>query len=89
MITIFKDMIKTVPEDIHILSVNETSSKYKITALCIGQKAKTELSKTCYPKEEKKVCWKSIVTLLSTAYINDGDLKKAKEWLDKLTTFKD
>ena len=82
MLEIFKSSLKDFPVDLDIVSVKETNTKYKLTLKYGEDTDNVELSKTCTPGSENEVCWKAAATAMSSIYLNRGDLKKVRLWLD-------
>lgn len=72
-------------EGLNIKSVKENSTKYIIRFEYDGDIAKADLLKNCPPGCHNDVADNTIITAMSTIYFNRGDLKSAKEWLDKIT----
>jgi hypothetical protein len=73
-------------DNLEIVKVKETNSKYTITFRFGGDEAKAELPKSCSPGNHGAVADASIITAMSSIYFKRGDYAKAKEWLDKLCT---
>lgn len=71
-------------DGLEIVSVKESGSKFRIEFEYDGDRAKADLPKTCTPNCENEVADYTIITAMSSIYINRNDLKQAKEWLDKL-----
>ena len=82
MLDVLKDRLI---DGLKIVTVKETGNKYRMEFEYDGDRAKADLPKTCSPNCENEVAEYTIITAMSTIYINRNDLQKAKEWLDKLT----
>lgn len=80
MLDILKDLL---PDNVHIQSVKELSTKYKIVFEFEGDAATAELRKACIPGVEHTLAFDTIKTAMSTIYFNRGDYINCKKWLDK------
>lgn len=79
MLDVFKSILQ---EGMEIDKVKEYNSKYKFVMTYNGMTANCELVKTCALGHEKRNCMAVINNAMSTMYINAGNLKEAKAWLD-------
>lgn len=82
--TMLKLLKNNLPEYLEIVNIKECSNKYIITFKYQNEYAKSELKKSCMLGHEEYTVLSTIVTVLSTIYINIGDIEKAKLWLNKL-----
>lgn len=71
-------------DGLEIVKVKETNSKYTITFRFGDDEARADLPKSCAPGAQDKVADSTIITAMSSIYINRGEYAKAKNWLDKL-----
>ncbi len=71
-------------EGLQIRTIKENNTKYIIQFEYEGHKAKAELPKTCTPGCQNDVADNTIITAMSTIYLNRGDYAKASEWLNKI-----
>lgn len=81
MLDILKDRLI---DGLEIVKVKELSSKYVIMFRYEDDEQKAELPKNCAPGMHNAVADNAIITAMSGIYINRGEYKKAKEWLDKI-----
>lgn len=71
-------------DGLKIVSVKEQHSKYKIEFDFEGDRAKAELPKSCAPGYHNEIVDHTIITAMSTIYMNRGDYEMARAWLNKL-----
>ena len=81
MLDILKELL---PDNLHIQSVKEFSTKYKIVFEFEGDTTIAELRKSCIPGNEHTLAFDTIKTAMSTIYFNRQDYIKCKQWLDKV-----
>lgn len=84
MLDIFKETAKELPVELNILSIKESNTKDKIRVEHGGTETTVELYKTCAPGEERNYCWYAITTAMSAIYLSNGDIHKARLWMDAM-----
>ena len=82
MLDVLKDRLF---DGLEIVKVKEMNSRYTITFRFEGDEAKADLPKTCSPGAHNKVADSTIITAMSSIYLNRGDIAKAKECLNKIS----
>lgn len=82
MLEIFKETVKESPVELRILSAKEAYTKSTLRVEYKGAETTVELRNTCTPGEEKNYCWYVLATAMSSIYLNAGDVKRGKLWLD-------
>lgn len=78
-----------MPKGLEIKKVKEKRSKYEITFLIDGQDITGELPKTCAPGFQNRVADLTIFNVMAWNEMNNGRIKEAKMWLDKITHYSD
>ena len=73
-----------LPEGLGIKQVKEKQSKYEITFLIGGSTINQELPKTCTPGCQSRVADMTIFNVMARNAMDNGDMKTAKMWLDKI-----
>ena len=73
-----------LPAGLEIKKVSEKRGKYEITFLIDGNDIKQELPKTCAPECQKQVADLTIFNTMARNALNNGDMKTAQMWLDKI-----
>lgn len=79
MLDVFKSILQ---EGMEIDKVKEYNANYKFIMSYKGMTAKCQLAKVCALGCERQNCMNVINNAISSMYINAGDLKEAKAWLD-------
>lgn len=80
MLEIMKDRL---PEEAMIVQAKEKQSRFELILEIEGKTAKGSLPKTCSPGMAENVVDFSICTIMMGAYLEHGDLEKAKFWKNK------
>ena len=73
-----------LPKEMEIKKVKEKPSKYEITFLIGGGTINQELPKTCTPECQSRVADMTIFNVMARNAMDNGDMKTAKMWLDKI-----
>lgn len=80
MLEIMKDRI---PKEAVIVQVKEKPSRFELILEVEGKSTKGSLPKTCAPNVAVNVVDFSICTIMMSAYLESGNMEKAKFWKGK------
>lgn len=81
--TMLEIMKERLPKEAKIVQVKEKSGKYDLVVEVDGKTTKGSLPKTCEPDKVEYTVDFIVCVIMASAYFEQGDLEKAKYWLNK------